>query len=95
MKFEIGEIAIIVLADTKFYGLECEIISALYLVNHGERNGGIRWSHDILIDGLPCPHSEKGDWAIPVSLLRKKRPPQEVGSWKELKDIWQPDSEVV
>jgi hypothetical protein len=91
MKFEVGEVAIHVsgITTSLYDGAECVVVMPIgtYLCQHPETLK-IRSVQDIYVvrfaDGL-----EKG--AHP-NQLRKKRPPEELGSWDEVERMtkWRP-----
>jgi len=72
-KFEIGEIAIAVGRGEPH---ECE------LIRKTRRPGG--WV--IRVPSLPSP-GITGVWNIDEKNLRKKRPPEELGSWNTIREL--------
>ena len=88
--FKKGEIAIIVKADEmpRVVGLECEVMTGLEHHPHFSDT----WGYLVDIPGHPCPIG--GYWYALPECLRKKKPPEGLGSWDEIEKIcgWKPES---
>lgn len=97
MKFEIGEVAILIAdgnkkGSTKGCEVECEVIS----IEH-EMVGLL--GYEIIIDGDICgsPFSRQGEWFVSTVSLRKKKPPEGLSSWEEIQKLtnWNPSKQVI
>jgi len=88
MKFEIGEIAYAYRESTNEWN-ECEIVGGLgtYQVAPNKFKSNL---YLIKIEGY-VSHVKSGYWSVPPYKLKKKQPPQELGSYEALKDIWIPN----
>lgn len=83
MKFEIGEIAILQgpTLYTHLIGHECEIVNY---------NPAENWEDYVVYIPGTENLATKALWGIEEHQLKKLLPPDELGSWEALKDIYKP-----
>ena len=84
-KFEIGELA-------EAYWVERGIWVECTILKYDDK---IMGDYYINVPDRPNLYYKDDLWRIQERRLRKKKPPQELGKWEDLKDIWIPSEHTI